>query len=127
MKPNTMLRRLVQRMRSAADAFVDKRQGPNLRYTLADAVSRACACFFLQSPSFLAFQRSMQERQSRSNCQTLFGMQGIFSDGQIRTGPVGSRFVSDPVSAPVGYTPCPRGLLAVCTSEESHSCGAGWY
>ena len=84
MKPKTILRHLVTRIRSVADAFADNRQGPNLRYTLADAVLSAFACFFLQSPSFLAFQRRMQDAQSRSNCQTLFGMQGIPSDGQIR-------------------------------------------
>ena len=84
MKPNTILKQLLERMRWAADAFADTRQGPNLRYTMADAVLSAFASFFLQSPSFLAFQRRMQEVQPRSNCQTLFGMQGIPSDGQIR-------------------------------------------
>lgn len=84
MKPDTILRHVLERIRSTADTFADKRQGPNLRYTLADAVLSAFACFFLQSPSFLAFQRRMQQRQSRSNCQTLFGMRGIPSDGQIR-------------------------------------------
>ena len=84
MKPHTIIRRLLHCMRTAADAVVDTRQGPNLRYTMADAVLRAFACFFMQSPSFLAFQQAMQEPPSRSNGQTLFGMQGIPSDGQIR-------------------------------------------
>ncbi len=84
MKPNKLLRDVLKRIRSAAGTFEDNRQGPNLRYTLADAVLSAFACFFLQSPSFLAFQRRMQDDVGRSNCQTLFGMQGIPSDGQIR-------------------------------------------
>ncbi len=84
MKPSKLLRDVLKRIRSAAGAFEDNRQGPNLRYTMADAVLSAFACFFLQSPSFLAFQRRMQDDVGRSNCQTLFGMQGIPSDGQIR-------------------------------------------
>ncbi len=84
MKPSKLLRDVLKRIRSAAGTFEDNRQGPNLRYTLADAVLSAFACFFLQSPSFLAFQRRMQDDVGRSNCQTLFGMQGIPSDGQIR-------------------------------------------
>ena len=124
MKPKTILRHLVTRIRSAADAFADHRQGPNLRYTLADAVLSAFACFFLQSPSFLAFQRRMQQGQSRSNCQTLFGMQGIPSDALQSAGPTDSRLVSDPVSAPVGYASFQGGFFAVCTSGGSHACGA---
>ncbi len=84
MKPSKLLRDVLKRIRSAAGAVEDNRQGPNLRYTLADAVLSAFACFFLPSPSFLAFQRRMQDDVGRSNCQTLFGMQGIPSDGQIR-------------------------------------------
>ena len=127
MKPDTILRHVLERIRSAADTFADKRQGPNLRYTLADAVLSAFACFFLQSPSFLAFQRRMQHRQSRSNCQTLFGMQGIPSDGQIRkpVGQTGSRLFSELVSAPVGYASVQGGFCAVCTSCRSHARGAG--
>ncbi len=84
MKPSKLLRDVLKRIRSAAGTFEDNRQGPNLRYTLVDAVLSAFACFFLQSPSFLAFQRRMQDDVGRSGCQTLFGMQGIPSDGQIR-------------------------------------------
>ncbi len=61
MTPSKLLRDVLRRIRSAAGAFEDNRQGPNLRYTLADAVLSACACFFLPSPSFPAFQRRMQD------------------------------------------------------------------
>ncbi len=71
MKPITILRHLVRRMRSLANASADRHQGPNLYYTLAGAMLRAFACFFPLSPSFLAFQRSMQKSKSRSHCQTL--------------------------------------------------------
>ena len=79
-----VLNDVVRSLKSAADALPDARNGPNLRYSLADAVLSAFACFFLQSPSFLAFQRELLVRRGRSNCQTLFGMREIPSDQQIR-------------------------------------------
>jgi hypothetical protein len=33
----------------------------------------------MQSPSFLAHQRRLEEGQGRSNCQTLFGLTATFA------------------------------------------------
>ncbi len=51
---------------------------------MADFVMAAFAPFFMQSPSFLAHQRHLETAQGRSNCQTLFGMERIPGDSQIR-------------------------------------------
>jgi len=40
--------------------------------------------FFMQSASFLNFQRALEKGQGRSNCQTLFGIEKIPSDNYIR-------------------------------------------
>ena len=40
--------------------------------------------FFVQSASFLSFQRKLEKGQGRSNCQTLFGIEKIPSDNYIR-------------------------------------------
>jgi hypothetical protein len=40
--------------------------------------------FFTQTPSFLAFQRTMEKSKGRSNVQTLFGVHQIPSDNHIR-------------------------------------------
>ena len=40
--------------------------------------------FFMQSASFLAYQRTMEKGHGRSNCQTLFGIGRIPSDNYIR-------------------------------------------
>ena len=40
--------------------------------------------FFMQSASFLSFQRALEKGQGRSNCQTLFGIGKIPSDNYIR-------------------------------------------
>jgi hypothetical protein len=50
-----------------------------------DVASSAFSVFFLQSPSFLAYQRDMQRREGRNNAHSLFGVERIPSDPQIRT------------------------------------------
>ena len=62
-----------------------------MRYTMADIGLSAFSLFFMQSPSFLAHQRRLEEGQGRSNCQTLFGLDKIPSDNHIRA-------LLDPVS-----------------------------
>jgi hypothetical protein len=64
--------------------FPDKRTGKNTQYSMADAGLGAFSVFFTQSPSFLAFQRSMHESKGQSNSQTLFGMDRIPCDNHIR-------------------------------------------
>ena len=41
--------------------------------------------FFMQSDSFLAHQRSLEEGRKTSNCRTLFGMAKIPTDNHIRS------------------------------------------
>ena len=62
----------------------DKRTSPNRLYTLGDAGLAAFSVFFTQSPSFLAFQRQMQRQRGRNNAHSLFGVDRIPSDPQIR-------------------------------------------
>ena len=39
----------------------------------------------MQSPSFLDYQRTLEQTQGQSNAQTLFGIHPIPTDNQIRT------------------------------------------
>ena len=80
----SVLDSLLHSFRQAASGLPDSRRGSNKRYALADAASCALATFFFQAPSFLEFQRRMQEDTSRSNCHTLFGVQAIPCDNRIR-------------------------------------------
>jgi hypothetical protein len=50
---------------------------------MEDAALSAFSVFFLQSLSFLAWQRRMQESQGRNNAQSLFGVHQIPTDTQI--------------------------------------------
>src|SRR3954467_6399725 len=86
-----MLDRLIGALRGCCHSLPDLRQGGDTRYTMADIGLSAFSLFFLQSPSFLAHQRRLEEGQGRSNCQTLFGLDKIPSDNHIRA-------LLDPVS-----------------------------
>src|SRR3954451_23405174 len=86
-----ILDRLIGSLRGCCQSLPDLRQGGDVRYTMADIGLSAFSLFFMQSPSFLAHQRRLEEGQGRSNCQTLFGLDRIPSDNHIRA-------LLDPVS-----------------------------
>jgi hypothetical protein len=77
-------RSIVQHMVELFETLPDARRGKNGRYHIKDAAMSAFGVFFTQCPSFLEFQRRMQDAQGRSNAQTLFGAFAIPSDNQIR-------------------------------------------
>jgi len=89
---------LVQALHQQLASLPDYRQGKNTRYAIKDAALGAFAVFFTQSPSFLAYQRTMQQAKGRSNAESLFGMGDLPCDNQIRT-------LLDPV-APAQLFPC---------------------
>jgi hypothetical protein len=76
---------LVARVREVLYALPDARKGGNhQRYAMGDAGLSAFAMVFMQSPSFLDFQRRMQYERGANNAATLFGVDQIPSDQQIR-------------------------------------------
>ena len=77
---------MIRTLRETCARLPDKRTGNNARYTMADIGMAAYSVFFMQSPSFLAHQRQLQEGpgHGRSNCETLFEMMGIPCDNHIR-------------------------------------------
>jgi hypothetical protein len=75
----------IAKIHEVFDRLPDYRKfSPNLRYSVKEAVLGAFALFFSQSPSFLAYQQAMQQAQRRNNAQSLFGIEQIPSDNQIR-------------------------------------------
>jgi len=56
----------------------------NMRYQISDAILCAFSVFFMQSSSFLAHQRLLQEKNGRNNTTSLFEIERIPSDQQIR-------------------------------------------
>ena len=71
-------------VRKSLEGVPEHRQGSNTRYEIADAGLGAFGVFYLQSPSFLAYQRDMQRKRGKNNAQGLFGVEQIPCDGQIR-------------------------------------------
>lgn len=76
---------LVKRLHQAIETFPDIRKGKNLSKKLKDAALGGFAIFFTQNPSFLEYQKTMQETRGHNNAQSLFGIEEILSDNHIRT------------------------------------------
>lgn len=82
---------LVKQFYGVIEALPDTRNGLNKQYRIADAALSAFSVFFTQSPSFLAHQKKMQDTKGKNNAQSLFHVESIPSDNQIRN-------LLDPVS-----------------------------
>src|ERR1700761_7376970 len=79
-----LLLSLTSGLKTVCAGFPDSRQGRTGNIAMADFGLSAFAMFFMQSVSFLAFQRRLEIGNGRSNCQTLFGIEKIPSDNYIR-------------------------------------------
>ena len=76
---------LLEYIESAIEELVDPRQPSNATlYTLKDLVLGALAAFFMQSESFLEYQRQMKSRCGQDNACNLFGITNIPTVEQIR-------------------------------------------
>ena len=72
-------------LRRYVELLPDHRQpGPNTRYRIPDAALGAFGIFFTQSPSFLEYQRHLQRAKGQNNAATLFGVDQIPTNNQIR-------------------------------------------
>jgi hypothetical protein len=79
------LQGIMSQFRKRWAELPDKRKpNNNTKYEIADGVLAAFAVFFMQSSSFLAHQRLLQSKKGRSNARSLFQVEEIPSDPQIR-------------------------------------------
>jgi hypothetical protein len=62
----------------------DHRTGQNTQYEMADAVLSAFALFYMQAPSFLAYERDQPRAHGCTNARNLFGVEKAPSAPQIR-------------------------------------------
>jgi len=62
----------------------DGREQSKVDFSLHDCLMSAFAMMFFQDPSLLSFQRNMQDAMQRSNLQTIFQVQSIPKDTQMR-------------------------------------------
>lgn len=79
------LSKIMNYLAESWQSLPDYRQpSNNTRYEVKDAALGAFSVFFMQSPSFLAHQRDMHQRKGKDNVASLFGVEKIPSDNQIR-------------------------------------------
>ncbi len=74
----------ILKLRACFQTLPDHRRDNNTQYEIEDAASAAFSVFFSQSPSFLAHQRLLEKKKGRSNLHSLFAVEKIPSDNQIR-------------------------------------------
>src|SRR5271154_1338941 len=79
-----LLPSLLSELQAVCATFPDPRRGEAATLRPPIFGLSAFAMFFMQSASFLAYQRTMEKGHGRSNCQTLFGIGRIPSDNYIR-------------------------------------------
>jgi hypothetical protein len=79
-----LLSSLLQGLKAQCALFPDKRGGRGGNIAMADFGLSAFSLFFMQSESFLSHQLALEKGHTRTNCQTLFGMERIPTDNYIR-------------------------------------------
>ncbi len=62
----------------------ERKPGNNTRYQVEDAMMAAFSIFFTQSESFLDHQRLMKSNKGKDNAESLFSIEKIPCDNQIR-------------------------------------------
>ncbi|MEO0708459.1 MAG: fatty-acid synthase, partial [Cyanobacteria bacterium J06649_5] len=76
--PSLSFDSLSAMLSNAIDEIEDPRKPSNAtRYSVKDAVLGAFSCFFMQSESFLDYQRQLNSRSGQDNAQSLFGLEQI--------------------------------------------------
>ena len=79
------LSNVIRHFRESWQGLPDHRKANNnMRYVIADAALAAFSVFFMQSASFLAHQRDMEQRKRSNNGRTLFKIEKIPCDNQLR-------------------------------------------
>jgi ribosomal protein S26 len=75
---------MIKSLKEIFGTFPDTRSAKNSRLSINNAAMGAFAVFFTQTPSFLSYQKRMQDDEGRNNAQSLFGISQIISDSHIR-------------------------------------------
>ena len=80
-----ILESLLAGLRGVCDGFPDlRRRVVDGNYSMSDIGLAAFSLFFMQSESFLSYQRHLEQGHGTSNCGSLFGIAKIPTDNHIR-------------------------------------------
>jgi len=75
---------IVNELYTTLATLPDKRTGANVQFPMQDIGLTAFAVFFMQSPSFLSAQESLQNKTGKNNLKTLFRVERIPSENHVR-------------------------------------------
>lgn len=75
---------LLSFLESGIGTFPDRRKGKNKHYSMRNGALCGFSVFFMQCPSFLSHQALMQRQEGNNNARTVFGIEQIPTDAQIR-------------------------------------------
>jgi hypothetical protein len=86
MQPTTLVFSVfLDFLQESLEKIKDPRSKSNAtKFKISDAMLSAFSMFFMQSQSFLEYQRQLQSRSGKDNVQSIFGVDKIPSDPQIR-------------------------------------------
>jgi hypothetical protein len=79
-----IIQQIIDSLKQLSLSIPDKRSGKNTQYSMADFILSAFSVFQLQCPSWLEFQRIIEEKTGTSNLHSLFGCNKIPTDNQTR-------------------------------------------
>ena len=75
---------MLRELRSCLEELPEHRRGENKQYELRDAGLSAFSVFYMQAPSFLAWQEDMEKKKGKNNARSLFGIEKILGVEQIK-------------------------------------------
>jgi hypothetical protein len=75
---------LRKKMSAIFQAIPDGRQGTKIKISIHDALMSGFACMHFQEPSLLQFQCNLEEERHCNNLKTLFGVEDIPKETQMR-------------------------------------------
>jgi hypothetical protein len=78
------LQAMIGRLSETFKRIPDERAKDRVNYPLHDTLMSGLALMFYQHPSLLQFQRVMKQKRGRCNLETIFGVNEVPSDTQMR-------------------------------------------
>jgi len=78
------LEAMIGRLSETFNRMADERAADRVTYPLHDTLMSGLALMFYQHPSWLQFQRVMKQKRGRCNLETIFGVNEVPSDTQMR-------------------------------------------
>lgn len=78
------LEAMIERRSETFKGIADERAEGRVSYPLPDTLMSGFALMFYQPPSLLGIQRVMKQKRGRCNLETIFGVNDVPSDTQMR-------------------------------------------